>query len=180
MIDTAVEQMKLYSIKKMPSCANELIDRNLHMCYPIIISCSDYPSFTHYDSIESRTISISRREGVCLSKISWEERTHMAVIGCYSVLRNYATCGKAISFIEYVENRLPLKYIRILKDETKGCRVGNITYTDDNYPYETIPQSPKEYVNMYVKDNVSQFTKKYFPYLGRTNMYRIIRKLDIS
>ena len=47
MIDTAVEQMKLYSIKKMPSCANELIDRNLSICYPIIVACSDYPYFRH-------------------------------------------------------------------------------------------------------------------------------------
>jgi hypothetical protein len=180
MIDLAVEQMKIYSIRNMPTSANALTDRNLAMCYPLIIACSDYPSVRHYVKTEARTISISRRERIDLGDIPWEERAHIAVIGCYSVLRNYAVCGKGISFLDYVENRLPLKYIRLLQHETKECKTGRIYYHTSNHTQGDLPQSPEEYINMYVKDNLSEFTKTHFPYLGRTNMYRIIRKLDIS
>ena len=178
-VDLAVEQMKIYSTKDMLGSANALMDRNLAMCYPIITACSDYPSINHYVRTEHRMISISKREGVDLYNIPWEERTHIAVIGCYSVLRNYAVCKKGISFIDYVENRLPLKYIRLLQQETRGCKAGRVHYSTSEHNHMDLPQSPKEYIDMYIKDNVSEFTKTHFPYLGRTNMYRILRKLDI-
>jgi hypothetical protein len=176
--DVTEEQMRLYSLKRTVSSLSGIADRVIAICVPFIISCSDYPDIVHRNSIESRVVEMHRKE-TPVTIASWEERTHTAALACYELSRNYIRTGKDVPFLQYIRQYLPLKYLRGIRTEEGQCRTGFIGKSALSHEEGSLPSEPKEYIDNYVKDNAAEFCREHFKYIGRTNLYRIIKGLDI-
>lgn len=172
--DTIIEQMKIYSLRKMVEPYNTISSKAMLLCTPYISECADYPDIITKTLIQRRVGGMISSSNSLGCGVPWEERYQVAVLATYKSLYNYVSIGKSVTFLEYVDKSMPIIYTRDLAridNYNTGiiqCKDADISSKDKH-----LPESGQDYADIYLKDNISTYCKDYFQLIGRSNLYKL-------
>lgn len=151
----------------------DLIPQMLGLSYPCVSRLILYPDEKVSYPLRKKLRRL-RRE---ISLESWgdpELRAHCAVIAAWELVDRYFRMGKG-GFMSFLLGNIPWRYMRILNEETERGLVPLPLHPKTSEIPFLLPGSGREYLDSVLQGNTSAFCQEFYPYLGRTNLYRLAR-----
>lgn len=182
-IDTILLKMKIYSSVSSISLFSNIATEVFACCIPIIIKCSTSTEYNVDSYFKQRVIKHSKKYKINLYQVPYYIRLHIAMISCFKCLINYIERKHKKEFTIYVENTLPLRYIRDLNNEIRTCKLLNVysqnihNQVDINIYNNNIVENINNYIDNYLLTNVKKYSEQYFIYIGRENIYKLIKTI---
>jgi len=158
-----------------------IAEKVLALSYPYIHRCSA-PKTTFVTSMARKVERLARKRGLeCFPNA--EERFQTALIACYELIVQYVKEPRPYTIWTYLSKYLPEKYVAELLLEYPRAVAPPVKAPGTSVPVvqavsPVLPVSEADYIDRFVRADVAAAGRDLFPFLGRTNIYRIIGRVS--
>jgi len=149
------------------------LERVIPLSYPVIHLCSSATG-SSVSKLGKRVEWEATRQ-----ELPWfpgiHERFHAAMVAVYNLVMTYIETPRTVSVWRYIYSNIPRQYVSELVGEAHQVfTIHKLDLPEPEPPPAVLPENSRDYVDRFVRQNVAAAARKFFPYVGRTNLYRII------
>jgi hypothetical protein len=170
------KKVRIVSQSKSMNTVENISDEILIFAYPTIRLCSLFPYRKPITYTERQVRGLFRSKQIRYIPERYI-RFHLAMVACFYLILRYVRKGRKVNIFKFIRYNLPLYYTNEIAKEVKQDKgimfAPSIIYEPDF----VLPSSGKEYIQEFVKTNVSKYSRDFFSTIGKEGLYRIIRQI---